>query len=184
MRIKEEAFGAHRRELVFPIVSSFSESFPELVSIRTEYQPFQHEYAFQLPIILDSVSTGETILQQQEYGTRRGPKELTLRECYEQTAIEAWAAMLPEVEHLVVSPAPGVTQLDLRHIWRYWPSLVSLQVIYHHMNAVDFNSTVCGLGEAEVEILEEKTVKQLTQSMVVRTSPSITGMTSKFSKLL
>ena len=54
------------------------------------------------------------------------------------------------------SAAPAITDVDLSHIWQCWPSLVSLEVICHNMNSLNFSSTVCGLGVAEVKMLTKK----------------------------
>ena len=156
LRIKVEPYGIDRREQerLFPIVSSIYHTFPQLESLALEGRiPVVAYIPSEYAIILDPIQTGET---QQKDITPGGLKELTLRECYDQAVTEAWAAMLPEIEHLVVSAAPEIAHVDLSHIWRCWPSLVSLQVIYHRTDTLNFNSSVCGLSRAEVKFLQKK----------------------------
>ena len=70
-----------------------------------------------------------------------GLQELILQECYDQTVAQTWSALLPQIEHLVVSVEITDAGAGQSHICRCWPSLVSLEIIYHRMDAVNFNST-------------------------------------------
>ena len=100
-------------------------------------------------------------------------------ESYDPTLVETCAAMLPDIEHLVVSAEPKTYEVNLSHIWGCWPSLLSLEAFCHGMNCLNFNSILCGYSPAEMKMLQKKSVRKLEKSMIVPSSPSVTGMTSK-----